>query len=72
MRGLIKATHYYSSLEARRDWLIVCQLAKESGVEPPAIDHEALGHKRLDKHSEKLLAQIGRTWEDIKQIKEAR
>lgn len=62
MRGLVRATHYYSTQQARADWAQLAQYAKANGhgvaaveLEPPA----AAGHKAIDKRIDALMVRMG-------------
>lgn len=64
MRGLVKATHYYATQQARADWQQLAAYARAQGhgaavveLEPPAD----AGHKTIDKRIDKLMAVVGIT-----------
>ena len=62
MRGLIKATHYYASQQARADWAQLAKYAVANGhgddaarLAPP----EGAGHKTIDKSINALMLILG-------------
>ncbi len=62
MRGLIRATHYYSTLQARADWEQLANYAAANGhaaaaqrLAPP----DGAGHKTIDKRINALMAVLG-------------
>ena len=62
MRGLIKATHYYSTLQARADWAQLADYAAANGhaddaarLAPP----DSAGHRTIDKRIDALTAVLG-------------
>jgi len=55
--GLIKATHYYSKLEAIKDWNKLVERAKAMGREDLVEKFqykEKAGHRTIDKQAAKL------------------
>lgn len=64
MRGLVKATHYYSTQQARADWAQLAQYAKANGYGAAAVELEPptdAGHKTIDKRINSLMARMGIT-----------
>ena len=64
MRGLIKATHYYATQQARADWAQLAAYAKANGYGVAAVELEPpanAGHKTIDKRIDKLMARMGLT-----------
>lgn len=64
MRGLIKATHYYSTQQARADWAQLAEFAKTHGHGAAVIELEPpqdAGHKTIDKRINALMARMGIT-----------
>jgi len=62
MRGLVKATHYYSTQQARADWAQLAAYANARGhgaavveLEPP----QDAGHKTIDKRINALMVRMG-------------
>lgn len=64
MRGLIKATHYYATQQARADWAQLAEYAKAQGHGAAVVELEPprdAGHKTIDKRINALMARIGIT-----------
>lgn len=64
MRGLINATHYLSTVQARADWAQLAAYAKAQGhgaavveLEPP----QDAGHTRIDRSINALMQRLGIT-----------
>ncbi len=64
MRGLIKATHYYATQQARADWAQLAEYATAHGhgtdvteLEPP----DTAGHKTIDRRINALMQRMGIT-----------
>lgn len=63
-RGLIKATHYYATQQARADWDQLAQFAKahDHGADVAELEpHDTAGHTVIDKRINALMQRLGIT-----------
>ncbi len=61
MRGLVKATHYYSTQQARADWAQLAQYAKAHGYGVAVVELEPpvdAGHRTIDKRINALMQRM--------------
>ena len=64
MRGLIKATHYYATQQARADWAQLVEYAYANGHGSKVSDFrpsETAGHRMIDRSIDALMAAMGLT-----------
>ncbi len=62
MRGLVKATHYYATQQARADWAQLAQYAAENGYSTDVAElepYDTAGHKVIDRRINALMARMG-------------
>jgi len=68
-RNLNRITHYYSKLEAIKDYHKVTAFAEENNrrdlVIKYKIDPEKMGHKKIDRQSAKILNEMGVNGVDV-------
>jgi hypothetical protein len=64
MRGLVRATHYYATQQARSDWAQLAEYAAANGysdkadaLQPPV----GAGHRTIDKRIDALMHAMGMT-----------
>ena len=61
MRGLIRATHYYATRQARADWLQLAEYAAANGYADAAArlaPPDDAGHRTIDKRIDALMASM--------------
>jgi len=64
MRGLIKATHYYATQQARADWAQLAAYAEAHGHGSDAAGlapAQDAGHRTIDKSINALMQRLGIT-----------
>jgi len=64
MRGLIKATHYYATQQARADWAQLAAYAEAHGQGAAVVElapAQDAGHRTIDRSINTLMQRLGIT-----------
>ncbi len=64
MRGLINATHYLSTVQARADWAQLAEYAEAHGHGADVAElapHDTAGHQVIDRRINALMQRLGIT-----------